>query len=258
MSEAAIDRLTLSSPHRLYSIKQIGGAALVGGPLAAAWMVSSNFKRLGAPRKAVRTWILGIAGLVVLLAMGIALERRLGTSLGRALAAPAALVAWALARRLQGGALSTHESEGGQIERFWKAFVVTFGGLLMTLAAAAVLFAAVSSTVTIDGHKVDLEGYAGKEDAVRTAAVLTELRVLTPKAQIRFTLGHTLKTWIVKFGMKDSAAKDASTIAVFQDLAQELRRRAFYGQPLQLELTGALGTTRTMIAVDREGRLTSR
>ena len=258
MPEAAIDRLTLSPPHRLYSIKQIGGVALVGGPLAAAWMVSSNFKRLGEPKKAVRTWIVGIAGLVALLAIGIVLERRLGTSLGRAFAAPAALGAWALARRLQGGALNMHKSEGGQIERFWKAFVVAFGGITMTLTVAAVLLAAVSSVVTIDGHKVDLEGYAGKTDAVRATAVLTELKVLTPKTQIRFTLGHTLKTWIVKFRMKDSAAKDASTIAVFQDLAQELRRRAFYGQPLQMELTDAFGTTWTMIALDREGRLTSR
>ena len=258
MPEAAIDPLTVSPRHKLYSIKQIGGAALVGGPLAAAWMASSNFKRLGAPRKVVRTWIVATAGLVALLAIGIALERRLGTSLGRAFAAPAALGAWALARRFQGGAINMHESEGGQIERFWKALVVVFGGIIMTLVAAALLLAAVSSTVTIDGHKVNLEGYAGKTDAVRATAVLSELKVLTPKTQIRFTLGHTLKTWIVKFRMKDSAAKDASTIAVFQELAQELRRRAFYGQPLQLELTGALGTTRSMIAVDREGRLTSR
>jgi hypothetical protein len=100
-----------------------------------------------------------------------------------------------------------HESEGGQFERLWKAFAVAFGGITMTLAVAAVLFAAVSSAVTIDGHKVDLEGYAGKEDALRTTAVLTELKVLTSKAQIRFTLGHTLKTWIVKFRMKDSEGK---------------------------------------------------
>lgn len=221
MPEAAIDRLTLSPSHRLYSIKQIAGVALVGGPLAAAWMVSSNFKRLGEPKKAVRTWIVGIAGLVALLAIGIVLERRLGTSLGRAFAAPAALGAWALAKRLQGGALNMHESEGGQFERLWKAFAVAFGGITMTLAVAAVLFAAVSSAVTIDGHKVDLEGYAGKEDALRTTAVLTELKVLTSKAQIRFTLGHTLKTWIVKFRMKDSEAKDARMIAIFQDLAQD-------------------------------------
>ena len=52
--------------NKLYSIKAIAGATFLGGPLAAGYMISENFKALHAPEKARTALILGIIFTLVL------------------------------------------------------------------------------------------------------------------------------------------------------------------------------------------------
>jgi hypothetical protein len=66
---------------RLYSGTQIGVAAFIGSPLAAAWFAAANFKALAQPLKARRTLIWGAAVTIVLLGIGYMLPERTPNSL---------------------------------------------------------------------------------------------------------------------------------------------------------------------------------
>jgi hypothetical protein len=50
---------------KLYKVRSIYGAVLIGGPPAAAYIISHNFRVLGEKKKAIWTWV-ALAAFIVL------------------------------------------------------------------------------------------------------------------------------------------------------------------------------------------------
>jgi len=110
----------------LYSIPSIALASFLGGPLAAGWLVSVNFRRLNDP-KAARTAVFnGILATVALIGVMMALPPD-WTSRVPGVTIPAIYTAaiWVLAERFQGRPLAAHFARGGRRHSPWRAVGVS-------------------------------------------------------------------------------------------------------------------------------------
>ena len=99
----------------LYTIPSIALASFLGGPLAAGWLVSINFRRLNEPRAARAAVINGVLATVALVSMMVALPPHWASRLpGITIPAIYTALIWFLAERFQGRPLAAHFARGGR------------------------------------------------------------------------------------------------------------------------------------------------
>ena len=124
----------------LFSVPSIALASFLGGPLAAGWLVSVNFRRLGEPRSARNALIQGVLATAALLGLMIGLPTAwVETIPGFTLPLLYTGLIWYLAERYQGRVLTAHFARGGQRHSLWRAVLVS---LLAALPVAVFLLLA--------------------------------------------------------------------------------------------------------------------
>ncbi len=138
---------TLNYPSRtekVYKDREIWVATLLGGTLAAGYMVAKNFQALGETHKARKTWIVTFAATVIVFLIGFYAPYldRLPNFLFVLVTAGIVVV---LAQMYQGERIRRHIRAGGQIQSWWKTLGVSLAGLLATI----VLFVGVAVIVTV-------------------------------------------------------------------------------------------------------------
>lgn len=124
----------------LFSVPSIALASFLGGPLAAGWLVSVNYRRLGEPRSARNALIQGILATAALLALMVGLPTAWVEAIpGFTLPLLYTGLIWYLAERFQGRILTAHFAQGGQRYSLWRAVLVS---LLAALPVAVILLLA--------------------------------------------------------------------------------------------------------------------
>jgi hypothetical protein len=150
----------------LYSIPTIALASFLGGPLAAGWLVSVNFRRLNEPRAARKSLINGILATLALVALMVALPAD-WTSRLPGITVPAIYTAmiWILAERIQGPTLAAHFARGGLRHSPWRAVGIS---LIAALPVAVVLvgMVLVMPMAPPFGFTGDPTPYGGEGDAI--------------------------------------------------------------------------------------------
>ena len=130
----------------LYNSPSILIASFIGGPLAAGYLISENFRYLGEPEKAKQTWIYAILGLSVLLAIsGFLQSTRIPWY---ALPLGYTALAYLPFKWLQSARIKSHKSQGGSIHKSDRVFVISFVGAVATiigLLIASILIQVASS-----------------------------------------------------------------------------------------------------------------
>jgi hypothetical protein len=102
--------VTVLSIHSMYSAPQVAMATVLGGPLAGAWLIALNFKRLNAPRKADAAIMVGLIAVAMIAAIGLVAPYRVM----RLLVMLFGIVMAGLAELLQGAGYDRHVAVGGR------------------------------------------------------------------------------------------------------------------------------------------------
>lgn len=118
----------------LYGPNAVGLATFFGTPLAGAYLLTHNLRRLGLGERVQQVWwtAVGIIAVIMLLAWLLP-EHVPGTGLSVA----QFLAMHHYAKKLTGEALQRHKDAGGPFLSNWRAFGIS---LLFLLALLAVLF----------------------------------------------------------------------------------------------------------------------
>ena len=117
----------------LYKISAVGIATFFGLPVAGAWVITQNLKRLGRPRETRNVWLIGIALTVAVFVIGRLLPDHV-SNMPMAVATVTVMVG--LAKQRYDPALKEHAA-AGRFASNWRAFGVS---LLFLLGVLAVLF----------------------------------------------------------------------------------------------------------------------
>lgn len=118
----------------LYRLAAVGIATFFGTPVAGAWVMAQNLKRLGRHPQVRNTWIAGVGALIAIFLLGLLLPENVpATPINIA----AVLGMYHYAKQQFGAAVEQHAAQGGQFASNWRAFGVS---LLILAAVMAVIF----------------------------------------------------------------------------------------------------------------------
>jgi hypothetical protein len=120
---------------RLYVPGQTFAAALLGGPLAAAWLFRENYRAFGKDRSATQSIWIGVGATVALAALGFVLPERFP---GLVLPIAYSLAIRYYAKQIFGQSIDRHVAGGGLRGSWWTVLGIA---LACVLAMLAVLFA---------------------------------------------------------------------------------------------------------------------
>lgn len=106
----------------LYSVPTIALASFLGGPLAAGWLVSVNFRHLNEPKAARTALVIGVLAMAALVALMVVLPSDWSARVpGFTISAIYTAIIWILADRIQGPSLAAHFARGGRRHSPWRA-----------------------------------------------------------------------------------------------------------------------------------------
>lgn len=128
------DAATTTTGEPLYRLAAIGIATFFGTPVAGAWVMAQNLKRLGRLGQVRHAWITGICAFIAIFLLGWFLPESVpATPINIA----AVFGMHHYAKQHIGAALDQHTAQGGTFVSNWRAFGVS---LLFLLAVMAVIF----------------------------------------------------------------------------------------------------------------------
>ncbi|MDF3864802.1 hypothetical protein P3W53_10035 [Pseudomonas denitrificans (nom. rej.)] len=128
------DLPSIAAGASLYKISAVGIATFFGLPVAGAWVITQNLKRLGRPQEARSVWLTGIALTVAIFVIGQLLPANMS---GMPMVIATLVFMVGLAKQRCESALKEHAAAAGRFASNWRAFGVS---LLFLLGVLAVIF----------------------------------------------------------------------------------------------------------------------
>lgn len=122
-----------SRPTTLYTLLQIRGAAIFGGPLAGCALMASNFREMGSKKGYLWSLAGGIGVMALFLIVTLHLSDLPDGFPGNLIALGVAATIGQIAATLQGKAISTHIANGGLKQSSWKVTGLTLAWLAATI-----------------------------------------------------------------------------------------------------------------------------
>ncbi len=125
--------LDIQTPtEKIYKDKAIWVGTLLGGPLAAGYLISENFKAFSDKDKAKKTWIYAIIATVVVFG-GVFLIPENVKIPNQIIPLIYSAIAYYLVQHFQGQNISAHLNSGGLHFGWWRTIVVGLIGIAITI-----------------------------------------------------------------------------------------------------------------------------
>jgi hypothetical protein len=120
----------------LSSIRQITAASILGGPLAGILLMAGNLRAFGRASSARKAVIVGVAGSVVLIVVGLLLPEHFPKSI---VPIACAMTVRSVATANMGADLAKHSAAGGPQVSNWRVAGIAAASLVAVLALALIL-----------------------------------------------------------------------------------------------------------------------
>ncbi|MBA2543110.1 MAG: hypothetical protein H0V17_25945 [Deltaproteobacteria bacterium] len=229
----------------LYSPGQMALATFIGTPVAGCWLLSRNAKKLGSSTG----WLMLLMGVVwtAMLCAFAVIDKLPGVL---SLASIPAIVL--VARAVQGRELDRHTSLGGR-KTSW-GYVIAAGVTCLAILCAVVFTLAVGYALLIRAPSVPVPGggevsyldSVTEADATRLRDALVEMEYFDDAYSVQLHRDGT--RWVVSFAVKPDVVRDRKIAREFGDLADDVSRRAFGGDEVDVVLMDELARPITRYA----------
>ncbi|CAM1345215.1 hypothetical protein [Tenacibaculum amylolyticum] len=138
MAETELEITNNTKNIKLYSSKAISGATILGGPLAAGYLISQNFKALNKPNEGHKSLIIGIIATIVLFGGIFMIPEKIVTKIpNQLLPLIYTGITWTIVEWKQGDILKIHKENGNSFFSGWKAAGI---GVISLLIIGVVVF----------------------------------------------------------------------------------------------------------------------
>ena len=230
----------------LFSVGQISGATFVGSPLAGAYMLAQNFRRLDAPKKSTMALVLGTLSTIALFFIGYFLPDGFLNAL---LPASYTGAMAALARNRQGTAIQDHFARGGVKASFGHAALV---GTISLVLVVVVFFSVVLSipedkVVFGPNDEVYFQEGATEQDARTFGKFMQDAELFTGDSAFSIYLERKGTTTVVSFVVVDGTWNDPEMVEAFQDVTNQLSGEHVF-EDVEVKLIDEWLTTQTTLS----------
>jgi hypothetical protein len=235
-------------PTRCFPPLQVVLATFLGTPLGGSVALAWNYAVLQRTASAMIVTSAGFWGTVAV-CVAFALSADPGVRLA-AIVIPVG-VATIAAQVLQAGVCRAHEQQGGQTAPYWRAAALggACGALLLgsylaysstPLGKLAYSFLGVNEPkekLNFGPHEdVYYSDGATEEDARRLGQFLQKIEYLSGKGAASARISRRGETLLIGFAVRDGTWDDARAVRAFASIGERVRRDAFPGQPVEIQL----------------------
>jgi hypothetical protein len=142
---------------KIYNLKQIQGACIIGSPLVAGILIAHNYKTFGESRKSMLWVLTGILWTLLLVALAFAIPEKFNRSAGMVIPFLNGALLYPIINRLQGKRIKEHFDNHGEKASNW-----LIAGLTILVAAMILVPVIVLDTMSpINGLKRQAFGTNG-------------------------------------------------------------------------------------------------
>ena len=117
--------------NKIYSVRSIRIATLIGGPLAAAYLMATNFKKLGEENNVFKTWLWSIVIFITVLAISFLLTPSIPAIVYNVVYFG---IASFFVEKYQAAKIDTHISSGGLAYKTYRAVLIAIACTLILVA----------------------------------------------------------------------------------------------------------------------------
>ena len=244
----------------LYSVPNIALASFLGGPLAAGWLISVNYRRMNEPRAARSALIQGGIATLALVGLMVGLPPSLVEQVpGVTVPLIYTGLIWMVADRLQGRALAAHFARGGLRHSLWRAVGISLVAALPVAIVLLTLTALVPMTAPYDfgGEPVEVgesgdfiypSGEIPAEVTETVGRVLTDEGVFVEGRPDVAGLRIENETFFLEVPVPLSSWSDVGMLSRLRR-SQERLNDTFSGRPIEIVLVhqGVSGIQRRIL-----------
>jgi hypothetical protein len=227
--------------YRLFDSSTVALAAFIGGPIAGAILIATNYGRLGKTGKAVAAVVIGLVAAAIPVLIKLSWNSLAGSVCFVALGLLFFLCTWQIAQEVQGEAVEEHIARGGRLGRGAAAFFV---GIATTVGMAGVMSGVVNeagrrSVVMVGTDQVVYSGLATKGTAVALGNALKERHVFVDRgATVELEKGFLTKR--LSFAVEDGVWNQAGVLSAYEETTRVLAP-ILGGLPIELRLVDDKG-----------------
>jgi hypothetical protein len=224
--------------YRLYDAGGVGLATFFGSPLAGAFLVATNYNRLGKSNNGVLAIVLGVMATAILVYVGFTQAK--GTSI---FGIVCFVATWQIAKSLQGAAVAEHVARGGVLESKWKAFWIGIVTLAVLFAAivAVLMYQQNGATVTIGTKdQVIYSGQATKDQATALGNALKTAGYFQDRG-VTVLLNKGSNGMTISYVVQDGAWNNADTVTDFEVITRGVAS-SVGGLPIDMRLVNSAET----------------
>ncbi|MEZ4332452.1 MAG: hypothetical protein R3F35_11895 [Myxococcota bacterium] len=234
--------------HALYSQRQIAWSSFLGGPIAGAWQLAVNYRRLGNEDA---FWGMLFAGLALELAAGLAALLAPTDFPNRVIPGAYCSILSGLAWALQRRPLATHVRSGGAIASNPRSLAVASSSLVATLALAVAadewLPVRSWNYVASGENGVYYEGGASRADADALIDRLEAIGLFEEATGVEVTLRRGGRAVELRIPLAGGAWDDPEVVAFFEEIRPELGDALDASRPIEIHLCNDWGSTRRVL-----------
>lgn len=235
-------------PLRLYSTRQVQGAAFFGLSIAAGWLLALNFARTKNPKAALNTMLAAVVVLAPLVALMLFLPSDF-TGIQMILPFLTAILFQVGYRIFFAAKYSDHVDSGASKAPFWKAAGVTLAAFPVSVILLAVFFAFIPVTamnqLIIYDNSIYYEGRATRSDAEQLGEFLTNQGFLYDGAFLDVVVEFPkdqIDDVIIKADIERPTEQSETYLAIVQ-LLQTAEQELYRDKQVSFEVTGFTGRT---------------
>ena len=132
MTETELKTVNNTKDIKLYSSKAISGATLLGGPLAAGYLIGENFKAIDKPTEGRNSLLIGIVSTIILFGGIFMIPENIIDKIPRQLIPIIYTgIIWGIVEWKQGDILKAHKENNNSFFSGWRAAGIGFISLLI-------------------------------------------------------------------------------------------------------------------------------
>ena len=235
-------------PLRLYSTRQVQGAAFFGGPIAGGWLLALNFGRTQNPKAALNAMLAAVVVSAPLMALMLFLPSDF-PGITIILPALTAILFQAGYRISFAAKYSDYVDSGASKASFWKAAGVALAALpvstIFFVVFAVFIPVTAMNQLTIYDNSIYYEGRATRPDAEQLGEFLTNQGFLYDGAFLDVVVEfpkNQIDDVIIKADIERPTEESETFLAIVQ-LLQAAEQELYPAKQVSFEVTGFTGVT---------------
>ena len=225
---------------KIYNLKQIEGACVIGSPIVAGILIFYNYKNFGEKIKGIKWIFIGILWTIGVIAVAMLLPENIVNSSGMIVPVLNGLILYPIIKRLQGEKINEHFDKNGEKGSNWLVAGLTIGFVAIIFVPIIMLnrFTPINDYTrqTFDSNGIYYNKEMPLNEVNKLGGILKRIQYFNSETPAEAVFVATDTTYELKLITKKSSFSNTAYLTDVQQIFKHIGRYDFK-KPLTFKIT---------------------